>query len=373
MCGACNEILVQDDWDFGVIELQAEEEERHARFVNGSCWAANPDAFRDLAIRDDQQQIRILHQNPDASYVPEPPEALGTPKSLPPAPPPSRRTVKPEPPIEIDERKWVTLPALRTGPKELSVQASAVLRHDRIERDPEGMILWETFLDRWAYRCDTAAPCERIARWETPADALWDLIRCCNKPRFRVFWNEPEASTIGEIQIKSNRWWDKFVPPVGIKAIQGHSRDVIHDERAIAVPPNFVENLYHASYRHAMASVIANGLYPGGLQGASHRSQVFFSMTDWTTYASGYRPADVTFDRCLREPYFPRASNDIQVVVTLKLLHKFNLEPAQTESLAVVTRANSRVPSERIQYISSLRTNEILWRREPTLSASYGS
>jgi hypothetical protein len=134
-----------------------------------------------------------------------------------------------------------------------------------------------------------------------------------------------------------------------------------------------VENLYHASYRHAMASVIANGLYPGGLQEASHRSQVFFSMTDWTTYASGYRPADVTFDRCLREPYFPRASNDIQVVVTLKLLHKFNLEPAQTESLAVVTRANSRVPSERIQYISSLRTNEILWRREPTLSASYGS
>jgi hypothetical protein len=95
----------------------------------------------------------------------------------------------------------------------------------------------------------------------------------------------------------------------------------------------------------------------------------FFSMMDWTTYASGYRPADVTFDRCLREPYFPRASNDIRVVVSLRKLHSFNLEPAQTESLAVVTRANSRVPSECIQYISSLRTNEILWRREPTLSA----
>jgi hypothetical protein len=177
--------------------------------------------------------------------------------------------------------------------------------------------------------------------------------------------------------IFTREWWETMEAPEGIRAIQGHSNrhtDVlISDDLAIAVTPGFVRTIFHSTYKRHLQSIVQSGLYPGGLAGSKSRAQVFFSMTDWREYPSGYKSAEsLSFSELQREPYFPRPDCDLIVEVSLDGLINLGLEPKQNETLAVVTKAGMAVPAECIISAFDAKTGDIEWER-PSASASSSS
>ena len=200
------------------------------------------------------------------------------------SPPASMRPPEPAypPPMSLlqppETRVWVSVPSRFTGDMRISKEAVRVLRHEA-KRDAQGAVPWTEFVNRWADHCQFALG-DEFQRWDTAAKAVYALMTCSDKPRYRLFWPTASAVRMSRYIVFTDEWFEHMETPMGIRAIQGHSNrrggtEVI-DTEAIAVTQGFVPSIFHSTYKGYLQSIIQSGLYPGGLEAAS-RDHKYFS------------------------------------------------------------------------------------------------